>query len=266
VSDSAEEAAPIIELACDEPGCSFVARGPETGKGSVRFILGGHRYNAHKMKGTGRKRDAERSARARTGTEEGAARPVVSALRDIADDVDGKGKPSADALGRAFGRGLGYVSMAVAAYAVETDETIPFGPEGEAIRDAQVDDLSLTPKAATEMMAPTRLNQRYGRAMVDNVDSIAAVAELATWALHWRRYFRARRYRAAALGAQGAPPGVWPGAPIDVVAVPVPSPGPASPTPETVTGNGHVETTSAAPQNGVVVDASMVETMRRNRG
>lgn len=266
----ADEAIPVETRTCDECGETFT--GPIKGKSSVGFLLGGHKYNKHKTAGEGRARDKARAAKARTGTDEGAARPIVSALRDIADDVDGKGKPTADALGRAFGRGLGYVSVAVASYAVETDETIPFGPEGEAIRDRDVDELSLSPKAATEMMAPigrliapTRLNQRYGRTVVDNVDSIAAVAELVTWGLHWRRYFRQRRYRQAGQQLPTPAPGAWPGPPIDVVPVPMPAQPPA-PAEGAPMGNGHVEPTSAAPTNGVVVDAAMVESMRRNRG
>lgn len=244
-------------IPCGEPGCPEVFRGER-----AAFLRGGHLYRAHKIGGSKRK--------GAPTEEDHQRRPISAALKDIAADVDGKGVPTAAALSKAIGRGVGMTTMAVASYYVETDETIPFTPDGERQRDHLVDELSLTPRAAEELvspigraLAPTKLNKRYGRTLVENVDVIGAVDELALLVLRWRRAFRERRYREQQMGLR----------PIDVEPVsvtPAPAPAgppappmaqPAAPAPAPVMAEGQ----SPPPTTGVVVSPAMVEDMRRRR-
>lgn len=247
----------VIEKPCDEPGCTFVAIGPSAGRGSASFLLGSHKYRAHQIAG-GKRKGAP-------SEEDHQRRPILSAVRDVAADIGGKGPPSADDLTKALGRGVGLATVGVASYAVETDPTIPEGPEGEARRDALVDELSLSPKGAQElmapiarMMAPTRINKRYGRTIVENVDAVGAVAELVTLGLHWRRYFRNRRYLQTGMtGTIDVASTVV--SPPTVVMAATPAGGPP------VTPPGPPPMTSSPPQEGRVVSAEMVESMRRQR-
>jgi hypothetical protein len=248
-------------IPCGEPGCPEIFRGER-----AAFERGGHLFRVHKIGGKKRKGAASEEDHRR--------RPVTAVLRDMAAEVDGKGKPSADALSRALGRGVGMTTMAVASYYVETDETIPHTPEGERQRDNLVDELSLTPRAAEELMspigralAPTKLNERYGRTLVENIDVVGAIDELALLVLRWRRAFRERRYREQVMGLR----------PIDVepVSVSTPSsPPPAGPppppmaqpaSPATAPPSGDQPHTTPAPTMGTVVTPAMVEDMRRRR-
>jgi hypothetical protein len=206
------------------------------------MLVGTHRFREHGYRNPnkGRKKSSTRPT-----DEEFAERPVVATVRDIAEGVRGRGVPSADQLTNAFGRGLGLTSVAVASWAVETDPNIPDGQAGEALRDHLVDELSLTHKAAEDVMRPlakafadTNLNKKHGRAIVENVDVVASLAELAKLGLSWRRYFRGR----AAFGQPAGPPAL-----VDVNSTR--GPGPMPPTGDTVV-------TSPAPVLGVVLGAN----------
>lgn len=245
------------ERPCPEPGCDYVARGPVKGRGSVGWLLGGHRHRVH-----GYSSDAPKKKK---GTEpvtevDRAARPTLSIVREAAAEAGAggtrKGVPTVDDLTKGLGRGLGLMTVAVASYMVETDPTIPYTEEGSAQRDGLVDYLSLSPKASQDVMAPiarvlqpTKLNRKYGRQIVDNVDAVASVAEIGTLVLHYRRYWNQRAARVAAMG----------GAPIDVPALEVSPPGPAAPVspaaPPAAAG-------SPPPQGGHVVSAEEVQRMR----
>jgi hypothetical protein len=159
--------------------------------------------------------------------------------------------------------------MAVANYAVETDEYLT-----DDERDAVASELALTQKQAEDVIrplakaiAPTGLNKKYGRQVVENVDAISAVAELVTLGLHWRRYFKDRAIR------EGRRPG---GPVIDVepvIAMPPDGslPPPAGPGPggTAVEGRaprrGEAQRTTAPPREGVVVSAEMIAEMRGRR-
>lgn len=246
----------LVTRQCDQ--CSFEATGPATGAGSVGFKLGTHKYREHGVRST--RRRGGKAAASRVSDDDVEARPVVSLVRDIADQVGGAGAPSADALTAGLGRGLGLVSVAVASFAAETDPMFPAGPDGDDARNALVSHLSLTDKAARDTMrplgkaiAPTSFNRKHGRQIVDNVDVVASVAEIATLAMHWRTYFRHRSAYMAMIAAGGGPTPTW--------TVPAeetfgPTPQPAS---ETVA-------TSPAPVDGMVVDASMVAELRKRQG
>lgn len=245
----------LLTLECDL--CSESFTGKVSGQGSATFLLGSHKYRAHGIRGSKKKGQATTEA-------DHAARPVTSTLIDMANDIGGKGAPSAHDLTKALGRGVGLTTVAVAAYFVETDETIPFTPDGEAHREHLVDELSLSRQGAEELMAPigrlihpTGVNRRYGRTIVDNVDAVAAFAELVTLGLRWRRAFRERNVRQGVIG--GIDPIVQ--APGTVVApshTPTAATVPVTPMPD-------VPITSPAPQSGVIVGPEMVDDMRRRR-
>lgn len=164
---------------------------PECGQGfKSRFLLGGHRYNAHKVKGTGAGKRGPSTRRMRS--------TVVEIGRDMARDAGAgrPGVPSAEQLTAAFARGLGTITYAGASFAVETDRNLPT----DELKEGMINYLSLSPADAREACEPlgrafakTGLNRRYGRAVVDNVDVAGSVAVLITMGLHWRRYLNERR-------------------------------------------------------------------------
>ena len=249
-----DDAPEIVTLACDT--CGATVSGKPRGRGSAPFLMARHKWNVHREKSSkpARRRSSEPS------DAEFAERPVLASVRSIAAEVrPGKGAPSETDLANALGRGLGYVSIAVASYAAESDPTIPDGPEGERIREWLTDYLSVTPQGARDIMrpiakslAPTSLNKKYGRAAVENVDVIASVAELGTLAMHWRKYFRNRRYMTAAAGVP-APASPAPMAPAaaaaDTFTAPAPASSPAPAGPTVVPG---------APLTGTVITPSML--------
>lgn len=219
---------------CPECGKEFT--GPSSGAGQVGMLVGTHRFREHGYRNPKKK---TRSS-TRPTDEDFAERPVVALVRDMGEAARGRGVPSAEQLTSAFGRGLGLTSIAVASWAVETDPNIPDGPPGEPLRDHLVDELSLTPKAAEDVMRPlakafsdTGLNRKYGRQIVENVDVVASIAELAKLSLNWRKYFRER---SAATAAAGPPPIV------NATSTMIPAPGPTLQSPP--------------PQQGVVLGAS----------
>jgi hypothetical protein len=195
-----------ISLDCDQ--CDAVITGWDRGVGSASWKLGTHRYTKHGIRGSGpaatRKNDPTSDELAGDGTS-----PVTATVRSMASAAGGrKGKPSADDLAAALGRGAGLTIMAAAVHVVESDPRIPPTAEGDRIKDGLIDRLSLSDRAAKEIMAPfgrimapTRLNERYGRAVVDNADAVGSIAELANLVMVWRGYMRDRREQAAAHAA-----------------------------------------------------------------
>lgn len=200
---------PTVEKVC--PECSAVVSRPNAGLATV--ALATHRRLEHGIGDAPYRKKGPRNGGQVTDVDPGTPQ-TLAAVRSIADGI-GKGKngaPSANDLANGFGRGLGLLSCAVASYAVETDETIPEGPEGDATRNALIDYLSFTDRAAKQIMeapakafAPTKLNKRVGRQVVDNVEVVASAAEIGIMFAHWRRYFRGRRYREQMI-AQSQPP------------------------------------------------------------
>lgn len=238
--------------------CPKTYTGPagRKGPGSALFKRLSHEARSHKVKAPGSSR---RSAKARDDD----AHPVLAVVGDMADDVTGKGVPTEDQLTRAFGRGLGVVSLAVASWAVETDPR----PLSESQKDEIEQWLTLAPQAATDVVQPigrmfhrTSLNRRYGRQIVDNVDVVGAIADVALLALRWKRYISSRQ----AFDLAAPPPGVGVPAPGEYVPqVPVPSPAPGGqalgPEPVLVTANG------SDPQAGRVLTYEDVQAMRRGQ-
>lgn len=245
-----DEAPEVVEKACTEPGCSFVAKGPAVGAGSAGFKLGTHKWRAH-----GIRSEKPKSRKGGPTDEDIQARPVLSVVRDAANEVGGgKGAPSASELSAGLGRGLGLASVFAASYAADTDPRYDDSPQGDEERERIVERLSLSDRAARELMspfaraiAPTKLNKRIGRRVVDNVELVGAAAELAEFTLNWRRYFRERRR------AEGSTLAVAPMVPGPVVeAQAQPAEGQVAP-----------PVTSPPPTGGVVVTPDMVEAARR---
>lgn len=275
------------------PDCDYVATGKARGAGSAAWKLGLHRKNKHGV--AGKKGAGKRKGLTEPTDEEYEAHPVVSSVKSVAAHVGRrKGTPSADDLANGAGRALTLGTLAFATYMAETDESIPEGPQGEAQRNELVDYLTMPQKAAADVMAPigraiapTKLNARYGRAAVDNVDVVASCMELATYFMHIKRYLRIRAqgpgHVAPVLSivppAAPSTPTPAPVQPTVPAHLPVPMPGQPMqappPTPMSALAQAQAAgaqpppfdgtLTSPAPQTGTVVDANMVQEMIRRR-
>lgn len=190
------------------PECNEPVTGKAKGAGSATWKMSTHRRQKHNVQGAGKTRARRRGAPTAADHE---ARPVISALQEIAAEArgTGKGAPSSDQLAAALGRGVSLTTAGFANLAVETDRTIPRTPEGDRQKDALVEYLAVSDRAALALMrpvgrllAPTGLNARYGRTVVENVDIVGSFAELATVGYHWVEYLRLRRESNALLKQQ----------------------------------------------------------------
>lgn len=167
-------------------------------------------------------------------------------MRELVQPIeDEKGTPSEAALTKAFGHGLELLSISAASMAAETEEGL-----SDAQRDEITKELSLTTAQAREiarpiahLIQPTKVNKKFGRQAVENVDAFAACLEIVELGFHWRRYMRQRAARRPVeLGD-----GVAYIPPYEPVAMP-----------------GEAENIAAQDgRGGTVVDAVMVEQMRR---
>ncbi len=247
-----------VTLTC--PDCGEEITGAARGKGSASWRLGTHRYTKHKTRGTGVK---ARSKQAAADTEERiAASPVLGVVRDIRDAIgDKKGTPSHEDLAKGLGRGLTFATIGAATLVVDTDARIGYGPDADAVRSDLIDRLSLPERAAVDvmspiarMLAPSKLNARYGRAVVDNVDVLGSFFELAMLMRTWSQYLGQRR--------ADTRPAVDPsGGEI---------PGQVAPPLYTAPASGYVPTaadldgiTTPPPQSGHVMTAADIEAMQR---
>lgn len=156
-------------------------------------MLGLHRKRTHGVAGKAR----SRAGRPPIREEQPAPVKVAKAMAEEISPTS-TAAPTATELTKAFARGIGTLSTLGAAYAAETDPTIT----SEADRDAVTDYLSLSPDAAKEIAYPfarvfgrTKLNKKYGRSVVDNIDVVSAGAELVQYAVRWRRYLGERKRR-----------------------------------------------------------------------
>lgn len=218
-----------IELTCDV--CQEVLEGGAPGfPNSAKFKLASHRYRVHGIKkdGTVRAKKAttkELREHIQSEIEDAEVRPILAAVKDIADDLDkGKGAPSEAQLVNALGRTVGLASTGIAGLIADTDDGLT-----EQERDEVIAYLSVSDRAAKDIVrplahlaAPTKLNKRYGRQAVENVDVVGSLFEITELALHYRRYMRDRKSRkmppvidAASYPSSPAPPVVndsegWP--------------------------------------------------------
>lgn len=224
----AKKMAEAAEVTLTCPDCDFSVTGMNMGPGSAPFKLGIHKSRQH---GYGKRPGRSPAQRAARAADESTS--VVSVIRDAASEVSDKTDkpPTVDELGKALGRLFYTGSVAEASYLVETDPTIP--PGDEASRDALHKYLSLTPNDARDLAYPfarvfgrSKLNARFGRTLVDNIDVASSVAVVVELGVHHRRYLRERRRRIAALEG-GAPlvlpPSAGPGPSAGIVAGSQPS-------------------------------------------
>lgn len=252
---------PVIDTDLADPDevtitCEFCPQtftGVPKGKNSVVFQYGRHRNQKHKAKSPGKS-----PGRPKTGapTEaERAARPVVSILRDVTSDIGlTSTKPPSDKdIAAGLGKGISLLTVAGAAFMVDTDPNMPEGPQGDEMRNYWVEQLSMASGTATDLMrpigklvAPTKINQKYGRKALDNVDVLGSVFELGSLAMMWRKYFRMR--------AAGTAPAAIAPAPLHMV-----TPGAEMPDP------GAQIITSPPPQNGVVLTPKLIEAQLKAR-
>lgn len=190
------EPSDLVSLSCSEPDCDYeTGLLPENGQGSAKMRLGQHGYVKHGKKGAGR----TPKAKAQQSRQDLADRPVLTIVESAGRKVTGSGKPSATALEKGLGEALSLTTIAAASYLAETDPNIPDGPEGEADRDDVVQYLTLPLDAANNVMrpiakvlAPTKVNAKYGRAIVDNVEVVSSVIDLGRLFMHYRHYMVTR--------------------------------------------------------------------------
>jgi hypothetical protein len=135
-----------------------------------------------------------KSHKRRIETAADAYRAGKDALEEISD-----GKvtpPSIDELNRALARLVNTGTMAAASYVCETDPRLRSDLE----IDEAVEDLTLTGTEAQQVTFPvarmigrSKVNKRYGRTIVENVEVGESLAVLVSVTLRWRRYMGGRR-------------------------------------------------------------------------
>lgn len=188
-----------ITLICDVCGEEF--EGPAGGRNSASFALGRHRRAKHRESTKSGGKSKRRTVTATAEDHE--AHPITSSLRDIGAAMgESRGVPTADQLAEGMGRGLQIATIVAAKLLVETDPNI--GPADEETKEMLTKYLSLDRRSARGVMgpiarvaAPTSINKKYGRKIVDNIDVLASFGELGTLAMHYRSYFRMRANPAA---------------------------------------------------------------------
>lgn len=199
---SAPELVDEETLTCEQ--CGQAITGKAKGAGSAAWKLGTHMRVKHGVQGRGRKK------RGTPSEAEHEAHPVLSAAREAAADIGigKKGTPTAEELAAGLGKGLHIATMSAATWAATTDPTIDHSAEGDAFRNLIIDDLTLDMEAAKGVMTPigrvfsgTRINKRYGRGVVDNVDVLGSLFDLAMLMREWRAYFDMRASRIATIQA-----------------------------------------------------------------
>lgn len=259
----AEDAAPqVVTLSCDQPGCFVEFTGPAGGKGSAPMLLGRHRWSVHQISSKG-KGKARGSGPAQP-VELSERHPVVGTVAEAAAQVKGTGAPRAGDLSKALGRGLSVATLMAAGWAVDSDPAIRAAAANPQTAETAAQQklaltrlLSVSDDAATRiaqplgrLIAPTQINRKYGRALVENSDLGPAVAELVDVGRAWAQFLAVRREHvrelraarlAAAQDAAGPVTFVPPVVP-DVFDGAAPPPAPAGPIDGSPLGAGRVAT------------------------
>lgn len=175
------------------PDCGTQITGKNKGPGSIAWKRGLHNKNVHGVAGKGK--TGRRKAGAPTA-QDYEAHPVTSAIRDVAAEIGGKGTPNTDHLTNGLARLIGLSSYTAASWAIESDKNFPPNMD----RDQAVDYLSLSETDAKALMhpvarllQPTKMNAKYGRTVIDNVDLVGAIAGVVQLGWHWREYLNLRR-------------------------------------------------------------------------
>lgn len=243
--------------------CGQQVTGKLAGPGSATWKMGTHRRVKHGIAGQGRKGRRKKGAPTEAQLD---AHPVLGAMQEAASEigVGKKGAPSSDELAAGLGRLLTIATMGTATLAAETDPAIPRGDEGQKQRDIVIDLLTLDEQSAKSAMVPfaraaagTRLNKRYGRAVVDNVDVLGALFDLGLLLKNWNDYLQMRRELTAELRrrAESAPRLSMAPAPTETAAAAAPSPSPQN--------GARPPGFPTTPMQGYVVSADDIQRQRR---
>lgn len=204
---------------CDEPGCGWVVTGPAGGKNSAPMQLGKHRWSVHKIRKDGTRAAPAKGSTAAESVMIDSAHPVANTVAAIGGKVKGTGAPRAQQLADALGLGLSVVTQGAARWAVGSDPMIQAelgrNPAVASERqDALIAALSLSAEAGAKVLAPiarviapTELNRKYGRQVVENTDLGPALMELSDVGRVWFQYLAVRRQSIAALRAANAAAG-----------------------------------------------------------
>lgn len=191
-----------IETSCDE--CGEIFTGPAGGKGSAPMLLGRHRWSVHKIR-----KDGTRGGPAKSAPADEAPAGLLTVVADAGSAVKGSAAPRADQLTKALGKILATVTDTAAGWAVKSDPAIKAALQAtdpEALTFAQQQATAIAASMALSeptavrvaaplgrLLAPTQLNQRFGRAVVDNTDLGPAVAEMMEVGQAWARFLAVRR-------------------------------------------------------------------------
>lgn len=248
-----EDEPEVTTLRC--PDCEEQITAPVKGRQNATFRLASHRYSRHGVRSDSKRRS---KADADAAAERLVERPALATVREIGEAAGAgrrSGTPTAEELARGLGRGLSITTMIGAAFVVERDPGIPPGPAGDARREELMRDLVLSDRDAAAMLAPigramhrTKLNAKYGRGVVDNIDALAAVGDLGLFMARWYRYLAQRTAGPVMVDAGGYPIGPAAGAP-------------AAPPPGTVEQAGIF--TTPPPAAGRIITAEDVARMQR---
>jgi len=179
------------------PECHDIVIPP--GKMSAKAALGLHRKNDHGVASTSPRRHRKKKADTDAPPTGGdGAEPTPRPLRlvtDTASRVGGKKAPTAQQLTAAFAKLYGYASFGVWSMVLDGDPNITTEDQHDAfIAQLAADDQTAiaTVRPLARLTAGSKLNQRFGRAVVDNVDVVESLSAIFDQARAARSYFRAR--------------------------------------------------------------------------
>lgn len=263
-----DTAAALDAKTCDV--CGLVLEGPARGRGSATWQLSQHRWNVHKIKSASPRRGKGAKKVAMPTGVEIPERTAATLLKSTAEAVGGgSAPPTAAQLTKGLARFATLGTMFGATWMAESD---PFydGPGMQDASDQLVADLTISEDDAAKLLhpvgrvlAPTGINRKFGRAVIDNVDLADTLYIAMELSLTWRRAARDRREHMRAMRAQLASVTPLP------VAGPVPPPAPADTMPGTVPPPtpAPVDTAPGAmPRTGRVIGYEEAQAMRRNGG
>lgn len=247
----------LITLTCDL--CTVSVEGRPAGQGSAAMKLGLHKRRAHGVAGAKRRKKGAPSDELLAG-DQGRARQVIAAAQEVLGPVGGTGVPDAAELAGAGGRALSIIALFGASIAVDSDQRVQSDKDANELIEA----LSLPEETATamfrpigRMLHPTRLNQKFGRGAVDNVDVVASFLEFGLWSMRWKQYLTERRRGNAMIAQAQAGAAGLSALPSAVAPAPMQSQTGASPP-------APPEQTTPAPTKGVVVTPEMIAAARKD--
>ena len=184
----------IVDVTCDECGRTF--SGPENGRGNASGKLKRHMYTHKNVPPDDTKADPPSLRRV-----------IVDAFEP--EKTGSEKPPTANEWEGALAKAFSGVSI-VAAYSMIEKDPRALTPENE---DTLIDYLSVSETDARSLSAPfgrmvhkTKINAKYGRAVVDNIGIIDGMAVVVTLLRHWRTYRRDIKIMTAQIEQQANAP------------------------------------------------------------